>query len=267
MLKMHSHSFCEINIVISGIGRHYIENRYCKAEPGMVFVLPQSISHGYFAPGGITVMHILLSNTFMEKHKQELTSFSAFSVMFEIEPLLRGEYRNDLFLKLNDYELQDIMKYFDRLCKLQIDSKPETEKLKSLIVLAIIGEFLNLMGKQKISVNNTADYEKKLNAMHSMEYIRSNFFEKNVLKNAAESIGVSYPTFVRIFEEYSGNTPSHFLNEYKIERARTLLMTTDEKITNIGINCGFYDSSHFVKVFRNKTGLSPSDYRKKTGKP
>lgn len=46
-INMHAHSFYEINIVVSGYGRHYIEGTNCRAEAGNVFAIPPKVRHGY----------------------------------------------------------------------------------------------------------------------------------------------------------------------------------------------------------------------------
>ena len=100
ILGMHSHSFYELNIVISGTGRHYIDDGSCLATEGMVFMLPPNTRHGYYSDGVMKIYHILLSGAFCERFSDELTSLSGYSLFFEVEPLLRGRYTQDFFLKL-----------------------------------------------------------------------------------------------------------------------------------------------------------------------
>ena len=41
-----------------------------------------------------------------------------------------------------------------------------------------------------------------------------------------------------------------------------MLTETDKSITTIAHDCGFFDSSHFIRIFRNKLGVSPLSFRK-----
>lgn len=62
-LYMHSHDFYEMNIIIEGYGRHYIEDKNFPAVPGNVFVIPPKISHGYWAQNDtMSIFHLLLDS-------------------------------------------------------------------------------------------------------------------------------------------------------------------------------------------------------------
>ena len=82
-LLMHRHDFYELNIVVSGEGRHYIENNSVNATRGCVFVLPPNISHGYYTNGDFELFHLALSDSFMNKFSNELSSLPGFSTLFE----------------------------------------------------------------------------------------------------------------------------------------------------------------------------------------
>ena len=62
MLPLHIHDFYELNIIISGDGRHYIGNRNVPTQKGDVFIIPPDISHGYFTDGSLdmycSVIHL-----------------------------------------------------------------------------------------------------------------------------------------------------------------------------------------------------------------
>ena len=50
--------------------------------------------------------------------------------------------------------------------------------------------------------------------------------------------------------------------ERKLEKAKYLLLRTDESVTDIAYMLDFSDSSYFTKVFKTDTGLTPSKFRK-----
>ena len=70
--KMHSHQFYEINIIVSGEGRHYIENTSLETGVGDVFVLPPEVRHGYFSEGRLDIYHILIKKDFLVRYAEEL---------------------------------------------------------------------------------------------------------------------------------------------------------------------------------------------------
>ena len=54
-----------------------------------------------------------------------------------------------------------------------------------------------------------------------------------------------------------------YAKKIRIDRAKVLLVTTNNSILEIALTLGFHDQSHFHKVFKSFTGLSPSEYRNK----
>ena len=57
-------------------------------------------------------------------------------------------------------------------------------------------------------------------------------------------------------------TPFEYLRKLRINHAIDLLTTTDQSIATIAQKCGFSDSAHLIKLFKNETGYTPSKYRK-----
>ncbi|BBF41333.1 two-component response regulator yesN [Lachnospiraceae bacterium KM106-2] len=54
----------------------------------------------------------------------------------------------------------------------------------------------------------------------------------------------------------------NYLKDIRIEQAKRLLVDTDEKIISISHRVGYENEKHFMKIFRNECGISPSEYRK-----
>lgn len=69
---------------------------------------------------------------------------------------------------------------------------------------------------------------------------------------------------VREFAKYYECTPIQYLNKVRIDKAKELLLSTDEKIVEIGQMVGFDNTNHFIRLFKEKTGVTPLTYRKET---
>jgi AraC family transcriptional regulator len=68
--------------------------------------------------------------------------------------------------------------------------------------------------------------------------------------------------FFRSFKISLGLPPFTYIAEKRIERACELMVTTDVPLSQIAIECGMCDQSHFCRVFRRKIGISPSVWRR-----
>ncbi len=97
-----------------------------------------------------------------------------------------------------------------------------------------------------------------------LQYIKSYYQEEISIEQIAKSAQVSESECLRCFRNTIGTTPIQFLKEYRLQRAAYLLRTGNQKIVDIGIQCGFQDMSYFAKTFRLAYGCTPSEYRDKT---
>ena len=68
----------------------------------------------------------------------------------------------------------------------------------------------------------------------------------------------------REFSKYYNDTPLQYLNKVRIDRAKELLLHSDEKIIVIGQMVGIENTNHFIRLFKEKTGVTPLTYRKET---
>ena len=53
------------------------------------------------------------------------------------------------------------------------------------------------------------------------------------------------------------------LQQVRLNAARRMLDTTDKLVADIAIECGFYDQSHFTRIFTAERGMTPGQYRRR----
>lgn len=94
-----------------------------------------------------------------------------------------------------------------------------------------------------------------------LRYIEQHFAEPVSLKALADSAHVSKTECLRCFKAALKTTPYHYLTEYRLSQAAEMLRNTDMPIGEVTMKVGFSQSSHFGKCFREKIGMSPSEYR------
>lgn len=266
-INMHNHNFYEINIITEGNGRHYIENHNFEATPGTVFVIPPGINHGYYAMRHLCVFHIIVSYTFIEHYARELSSLPGYSLLFEIEPLLRGEYDSNLFLRLSNEDLEKLVPLFNRLCSLEVSDYKGKFVIKNAISLELIGTLSEKISKQ---IHNPVSLHKNPHSapvIQSMEYIRNHLNEKISFKKLSEAANMSYSTFLRHFTEICGLSPGQYLSNCRLDKAKEMLIHTNKNVLDIAFECGYYDSSHLIRAYTEKYGMSPLSYRNSLKQP
>ncbi|MCB4767664.1 AraC family transcriptional regulator [Ancylobacter sp. Lp-2] len=69
--------------------------------------------------------------------------------------------------------------------------------------------------------------------------------------------------FVRLFKKTTGLPPHRWLTEYRLDKARRLLMEGSHSIAEIADRCGFSDQAHLTRSFASAVGITPAAWRKR----
>lgn len=93
------------------------------------------------------------------------------------------------------------------------------------------------------------------------EYIDGNIDRRISVELLASLANLSVCYFVRAFKQSVGATPHDYLIRRRVERTMQLLAGTDMPLSQIALEAGFADQSHFSRRFRQHVGMSPRDYR------
>ena len=94
------------------------------------------------------------------------------------------------------------------------------------------------------------------------DYINDNLDGDINLVDLAEVAGLSRFHFSRAFKETAGLTPQKYLMQQRIEKAKELLSRSDLPLSQVGLEAGFKNQSHFTSLFRRFTKLTPGSWRK-----
>ncbi|MFZ5637922.1 MAG: helix-turn-helix domain-containing protein [Pseudomonadota bacterium] len=82
------------------------------------------------------------------------------------------------------------------------------------------------------------------------------------IEELARIAGVHPVAFARTFRRRYGRSPGEYLRECRLERAATLLRDRRRTLTDIAMQSGFVDASHFSRAFRQAFGCTPTEYRR-----
>ena len=96
----------------------------------------------------------------------------------------------------------------------------------------------------------------------AIAYVEAQLHTPLSLDRVAREAGMSKFHFCRVFKSVTGLTFREFLTRRRIVRAIDLLRDQDRSLTDVYLDVGFKDLSHFSRVFRKVTGQSPSRFRR-----
>jgi AraC-like DNA-binding protein len=95
-----------------------------------------------------------------------------------------------------------------------------------------------------------------------LEFVRANYSGRIEIKALAGLVNISVSQFERRFRTVFQITPLKHIMNVRTRAASVRLTTTNDAITDIAHDCGFYDHSHFTRNFKRAMGCSPREYRK-----
>jgi AraC-like DNA-binding protein len=158
----------------------------------------------------------------------------------------KGKTKEVAAIKLQQMQL---LKPFEQLMTL----------LEVLHVLAQSKEYV-LLNDQDTSVKSFLHDKIRMSSVY--EYIHSNFNQKPDVNIVADNVHLSTAAFCRYFKKQTKMTFTDFVNQYRINQAKTHLLG-GKNISEAADAVGFESISHFNKVFKKNTGENPSEFRKR----
>lgn len=116
--------------------------------------------------------------------------------------------------------------------------------------------------KDKIEEINDSDKTKQ-RLLPVLEYIRKNIEYDIKTDDLTEILYVSKEHLIRLFKATTGKTPLEYITDSKIQQAMLMLEENNCSVSAISEKLSFTNPSYFSKIFRQKLGMTPSEYRKK----
>lgn len=145
-----------------------------------------------------------------------------------------------------------------------LDLIPEIEDCARLQTMISIQKIRNRLEYMILSCADTLKKQDGVQAFREkiMHYFREKISEPLTLGDVSKALVLS-PTHVeRLSYQEFGCGAIHLFHRLKIDRARTLLHTTDLSIYEISKHLGYGDQSYFSRLFKKHTGGSPRTYKK-----
>lgn len=120
-----------------------------------------------------------------------------------------------------------------------------------------------LMRLEKLTAKNSADSDYKQNGVQqAVKIIHQKYSDPSLsLEYLAEQVYLSPNYLSSLFKRMTGYSINKYICKYRLEKAEQLLLTTNLRVSDIGVTVGFSSGSYFVTVYGNHYGQSPSKYR------
>lgn len=160
---------------------------------------------------------------------------------------------------------------YSQIRQLIMEIKEEYLHFSSFSELSIISKFLEVLvsigrnhqtfhqQNRDHNISRQKEYMEKF--LFITDHISTHFSENLTLEEVANLAGFSKYHFSRLFKQYTGYSFYKFLNQKRIEYAKSLLLNPELSVTDIASQSGFSSLSAFLRMFRQLNLCTPTEFR------
>ena len=251
----NSHNFCELLYVDKGSITVHSENYSgVMSEKQLIIHRPNEL-HSLESPSSVAPNVIIIG---FECQSSELIPFS-------YNPVTLSSDHEKILAKI----LQEGMNIYEPPYDIPntIYMKKRTEYLfgSDQMVKITLESFLISIVRDFSAVSRSADINSNIigqNIYAIHQYIKEHYTERITLDNLCFIFGTNKTSLCRDFKSEYGLTILSFINDLRIKEAKTMLRAKENSVTEISEKLGFESIHYFCRVFKQNTGLSPTQYLK-----
>jgi len=247
----HFHPELELVYVSEGSGRRHIGQHLSYFNDGDLLLIGSNLPHYGFTDrltGSASETIVQMKPDFLGTNFFTIPEMHPVEMLFERARMgiaFHGETKEKVGAQLKALESLDA---YDRLIRL----------LDVLHTLADSEEYI-LLNSEGIMLEVSLQDSDRMNTIFN--FVQKNFRRSIALEEVADLAHMTVPSFCRFFKKKSGKNFTRFVNEYRLVHASKLLSEETSSISQVCLECGFNNFSHFNKEFKQFTGKSPSAYR------
>lgn len=152
---------------------------------------------------------------------------------------------------------ESLLKIFHEVIQLVKDEKTGHQQVCAANTILALSKILSVIRNQEFAGKTIERTIRK-----ACLYFRENLNKNVNIEELAHELNVGYSYFRQMFRKYTGISPIQYHLSLRIQKAKDLLVSTDQSIKEIAIDLGFESYFYFSRIFKDKTGKSPLEFRK-----
>ena len=252
----HTHDFIEIVYVIKGKGTHVVDGRSYPTSSGDLLFINYNSIHSVRSETGVSYVDIYLKPAFIDESLRGAETAFALLSLPDFKSFESAVNNHNCLLHFESEERQQI----ENLILWAAKENTHQTAGSSLILSSFMNLFLTVVfRKMALPLSETRNLDEGL-----LVYIREHCGDRLTLSDLSARCGYCNEYFSRLFKRYTGVTFSAYLAGCRMEKATSMLTSSDLPVEDIITACGFTDRTRFFRVFAEHTGTTPSKFRKKS---
>lgn len=142
----------------------------------------------------------------------------------------------------------------------------EEHKQRDLLVDLNISELIVHMlqtESRNLLLKNYRNHITRNGLAAAVDFIQKNLNQRITVQQISDVACMSKASFYRYFKNEFGMSPIEYINKERIKRASKLLTNIENNVTDVSYKLGFSSLSHFIKLFKDQTGITPKQFQLK----
>lgn len=242
MYQPHYHNYYEIYYLEDGGRYQCSDNDLYLLQPGDIILFPPYQMHYSYGDANMHFQRIVLYF-----RREEIDSPDLIRILEEGNGIFRPDAR----------ERSVIHQALMNLLKEQEEERSFAKECCHSLL-----NFLLYHLARQTRMRNPVKAEQNRRIAQIMRYIHTHYNEAITLESLSEQFYISTFYLCREFRSYTNSTVVQYINVTRIMNAQRMLMETSKNITQVGRETGFSSPTHFNRVFKQITGMTPSGFRK-----
>lgn len=152
---------------------------------------------------------------------------------------------------------ENLLKLFLEVIQLVKDEKTGHQQVCAANTILALSKILSVVRNQEFAGKTIERTIRK-----ACLYFRENLNTNVNIEQLAGELHVGYSYFRQMFRKYTGISPTQYHLSLRIQKAKDLLISTDQSFKEIAIDLGFESYFYFSRIFKDKIGKSPMEFRK-----
>ncbi|WP_312765381.1 helix-turn-helix transcriptional regulator [Epilithonimonas sp.] len=251
--KPHRHGFYACMIFTKGNGIHEIDFQKYDVSPGSLFFMSPGQVHSWQLSEDIDGFIFFHSQEFFDLHfvNEKLRQYPFFSSV---------QYPRKLQLETNN--IVEFSNLFIKIGNENSSSALLSENLILSLISQLYIETVRLFSQEKIIGTQNANTSHIQHYQHFEELLELNFIKEKSAFQYARWMNLTTKHLNRITQTVVQKTVSEIIADRTILEAKRMLIYLDEGLVDIAFRLGYEEYSYFARVFRKKTGQTPSAFVK-----
>lgn len=256
----HCHDFIELAYVLDGKCTHVLNGTSTTLTKGDYVIIDYNSIHNYICHDEddyLTLINCLFFPEFLDRSLVNCNSFKNILSSYQL-----GINFDSLNFNPTEYVFHDTKGFIKQLLRLMLDEFSSQQVCSHEISRNALSQIILLTLREFVREEQVSDV-----IQHVIDACKDRYNEKKLLDTLCKEFHYSKPYISTKFKKEIGKSFKDYLIEIRMNTACNLLIGTNKQVSEISSLVGYSDVAFFIATFKEKTQLTPMQFRNNAKSP